>query len=86
MLSYSDFRESFQNSWKRQVSPLQRVLHSTGWYPGIRIRLCLCCENDRCSDKGKKCSAKSLWLSSEISYQEVFCANNIVGNSVVELT
>ena len=29
---------------------------------------------------------KSLWLSLEISYQEVFCANNTVGNSVVELT
>ena len=60
--------------------------HSTGWYPEVRIRLCLCYENDGYSDRWKKCGAKSLCLSSEAIHQEVFCANITAGNSVVELT
>ena len=57
--------------------------HSTGWYTGIRICLCLCYESDRYSDRGKKCGVKSLCLSSEAIPQEVFGANNTTWDSVV---
>ena len=72
----------FKTRGKRRVLPFKIVFHSIECYRGNRIPLCLCCENNGCGNKRKKCSEKNLCLSLEAIPQEVFCASKITRSSV----